>query len=174
MPLQLILGLGNYFMLTPAARRSLLVNDDISRLKLCVANGLKIKEEVSVSGAKLLHYAAAEDARGILQTLLDMGADINAVDYSSKTALYTAVQWGNVNCIKILLQRGANPNIPNERGRTPLHLATLNDSADLIALLLANGSDTSAGDEEGVTPLDVARRRQKLHIIALMDKKRLP
>lgn len=160
-------------MLSPTSRRSLLINDDIRRLQYFVANGLNINEEVSSSGMRLLHFAAAEDASGILVTLLDMGADINAVDYSSKTALYTAVQWANDNCAQILLQRGADPNIANERGRTPLHSAALNDHANLIVLLLAYGSDSSIGDEDGTTPLAVARRRQKPHIISLLDKNKL-
>ena len=58
-----------------------------------------------------------------MTTLLDAGADINAVNEADFTALHGAAFRGLNEVIKILVDRGANINARDFRGRTAYRMA---------------------------------------------------
>ena len=87
-------------------------------------------------------------------TALDNGAAIDEID--GVTALYTAVEAGNVELAKLLIDRGADVNLPVKFKRTPLYAATDGGFADLVKLLLDNGAD----------PNQLAKAQTALHVAA--------
>ena len=61
-----------------------------------------------------------------VKMLLDLGADVNAVDNNGDTAMHGAAYNIYPLVVKLLAERGADPQIwknPNKAGRTPLFIA---------------------------------------------------
>ena len=116
-----------------------------------------------------LHFAAAhyEDPE-IVQTLIDRGVDIEAVDVGGRTPLYWAAALNTPQVVALLLDLGANINARDNQGWTPLHRAALeatvanreNRLASALAkieLLLDMGADLAIADRNGKTPYQVAK-----------------
>eukprot|EP01126_Amoeba_proteus_P059441 TRINITY_DN7763_c0_g1_i5.p1 TRINITY_DN7763_c0_g1~~TRINITY_DN7763_c0_g1_i5.p1 ORF type:complete len:116 (-),score=8.55 TRINITY_DN7763_c0_g1_i5:240-587(-) len=58
-----------------------------------------------------LHFAAKEGHCEIIQTLIDAGADVNALDGLYWSALDNAVEYRKIEAIKVLLKNGATKMI---------------------------------------------------------------
>jgi len=121
-------------------------------------------------GAEPLHYAADGGQRepraqaGVIQYLISMGAEPNAVDKTGVAPLHRAVRTRSVAAVKALLDGGADLRKPNKSGSTPLHLAVQNtgksgsgsdearrQQAAIIKLLLARGARANDKDSQGKT-----------------------
>jgi cytochrome c len=85
---------------------------------------------------------------------LDNGADVNEID--GVTALYIAVEAGNIELAKLLIDRGADVNLPVKFKRTPLYAAAFGGFPDLVKLLLDSGAD----------PNQPAKSQTVLHVAA--------
>jgi ankyrin repeat protein len=71
---------------------------------------------------------AGEEAEALeaVKMLLDLGADINAIDNNGDTAMHGAAYGAYPTVVKLLAERGADPQVWKEKnkfGRTPLFLA---------------------------------------------------
>ena len=44
-----------------------------------------------------------------LRTLLELGGDPNQIDWGARTPLMEAVDWVDVDCVKLLMEKGADP-----------------------------------------------------------------
>jgi len=106
-----------------------------------------------------LHGAAFLGILELIYSLFDLEKwDLNATEFSGRTALSLAVGEGNARDVKVLLeQAGLDPNIADNRGRTPLSWAAFNCMEEAVRLLLAR-KDVSPDtpDETGRTPLSWA------------------
>src|SRR5689334_7999250 len=86
-------------------------------------------------GAEPLHYAADGGRRepraqaGVIEYLISMGAEPNAVDKTGVAPLHRAVRTRSLAAVKALLDGGAELRQPNKSGSTPLHLAVQNTGA---------------------------------------------
>jgi ankyrin repeat protein len=96
------------------------------------------------------------NAFSVANALLDAGAAINAKDKRGSTALYYAIDLGDVDFVQALLTRGALVNVKNNEGKTPLHWASYNGRQDFVRLLIEKGGDVNARDDSGDTPLCLA------------------
>ena len=77
-------------------------------------------------GLTALHFAARQGAMRTVETLVDLGADVNAVSPADNTSpLLIATINGQFDIAKYLLEHGAQPNLASDAGMTPL-FATLN------------------------------------------------
>jgi ankyrin repeat protein len=84
----------------------------------------------SVYGENLLHAVIGEFAgENIIEFVLGLGFNINAIDGAGRTALYQALYASQYTVIELLLQNGASLTTPDEDGITPLDVAhaTLDD-----------------------------------------------
>src|SRR5205823_8781529 len=80
--------------------------------------------------------AVYADARGIIELLLDGGADPNG---KSGSALFRAVQMPDPAIAKLLLERGADPNRGLAEGN-PDYLPEIAASAEMRQLLIRHGA----------------------------------
>jgi ankyrin repeat protein len=86
---------------------------------LMMAAGLETTEPLEEAGEE-------PEAVEAVQLLIDLGADVNAVDNNGDTAMHGAAYNNYPLVIKLLADRGADPRIwnrPNKQGITPLFAA---------------------------------------------------
>lgn len=86
---------------------------------LMAAAGLGTTEPLEEAGEE-------GEALAAVRMLLDLGADINAVDDNGDTAMHGAAYGNYPLIVQLLADRGANPHVWKERnkfGRTPLFIA---------------------------------------------------
>ncbi len=108
-------------------------------------------------GAEPLHYAAdgnrwePQAQTDVIEYLISIGAEPNAVDKTSVAPLHRAVRTRSLAAVRALLDGGADPRKPNKAGSTPLHLA--------VQPTGASGSGS-----------DMARRQQAAIIGLLMER----
>ena len=97
---------------------------------------------------------AAEDGKiSDLTSLLESGANINAVVDGDGTALIVAAKKGDKELVTVLLDRGADPNLASPGDGNPLIMAAREGHENLVALLLDRGAkiDTVVpGDENAL------------------------
>jgi len=87
-----------------------------------------------------LGYALGKKSYEVAQSLIFRGADVNAKDYNSWTALHLAVRTHEPKHVKFLLEHGANPKQKDDRGLEPMHYAGMSENAEIIQLLLEAGA----------------------------------
>jgi ankyrin repeat protein len=114
---------------------------------------------------------AAELGRtGVVQYLLEKGADPNRRVITGATALALAAQEANIEIARMLLAKGAEVNAREMRQATPLIIAAAMDTTtpELIRLLIDNGADVKAQDRQGRTAYDFAAMRGNKEIMDML------
>jgi ankyrin repeat protein len=94
---------------------------------------------------------------GLMKTLVERGANVDAADIGKDTPLYNAACGRDPEILKLLVAKGANINMQDSISRSPLmHAASCGDPEN-VKVLLASGADRSLKDFEGKTAADLAR-----------------
>ena len=91
-------------------------------------------------GITPLHCACIKGSKNAVDLLLDLGANINALDKEGNNCLHYAVNSNNPNLLKKLIIRGADKNLKNQKGETPYDLAVQNNYTKLVSILSARNS----------------------------------
>ena len=119
-------------------------------------------EQRSLDGYTPLHLAVKASQQRAVATLMEIKADIAAVNPNDgHTCLHDAAH-GSLQHIafELLVKHGADPNARSRLGHSPLHLILKNPNRDgslkMAALLLKCNADLDAEDSSGVTALQYA------------------
>ncbi|KAI0534365.1 hypothetical protein GGR58DRAFT_520462 [Xylaria digitata] len=94
-----------------------------------------------------LDFAASEGYLDLVQSLLDMGPQVNSCNEQFRTALHTASFAGHEAIVRLLLDVGADVNAQSERFGTALHAASFAGHKAIVQLLLNVGADVNAKSE---------------------------
>ncbi|KAI3455148.1 hypothetical protein Pfo_011811 [Paulownia fortunei] len=88
-------------------------------------------------GCSLLHLACQTADIGMVELLLQHGANINTCDSRGHTPLHHSIMRGRIGIAKLLLIRGANAEAVDKEGRTPFQLLAESaiDDVELLALM---------------------------------------
>lgn len=119
--------------------------------------------------------AISRDHRGVIQKLLDCGANVNQTDNSGRHSLFLAVESGHISLAKMLIEQGADVTKPivSPSGKTSLIHAINAKTPDyyaMLEMLYGAGADVNAAGHYNLTALHHAISEQdKKKIIALLD-----
>jgi ankyrin repeat protein len=116
------------------------------KLKLLLELGADPNVVADFGGTPLMQAIRVGDGSDIVNILLDGQADVNLPDGGGSTALFTAVQYRKLDCLRTLIHRGGNINYKNNHGSTALNeeIRSAKSSVDIIKLLIELGSDINS------------------------------
>ena len=152
---------------------------DASQAQTLVAGQPELAQQISAQAGKLLgEFAGVGNTEGVSH-LLDLGADVAAVDEEGdgywgiakkSTALHVAAWRARHDTVTLLLSRGAPVDARDSRGRTPLMLAvqacvdsywsSRRTPESVAALLAAGASDTGVVYPSGYAEVDALLRER--------------
>ena len=111
------------------------------------------------AGPELPIWAAASWRNDIvtIKAHIDDGTNIDTVDdWTGKTALHYAAEYGHLEIAELLLANGANVNRRDDDKATPLYFAAVGGFVDVARLLLDYGADINTRDKAKESPMDGA------------------
>uniref|UniRef100_A0A668AHD3 BCL3 transcription coactivator n=1 Tax=Myripristis murdjan TaxID=586833 RepID=A0A668AHD3_9TELE len=112
-------------------------------------------------GLSPLHLAVQRGHKDLARTLLEAGADINAMDIKSgQSPLMHAVESNNADMVHFLIESGCDVNSQSYSGNTALHSACGRGQVETVRLLLKSGADSSLKNYHNDTPLMVAKNKK--------------
>ena len=139
-------------------------NDAEKAVELVLNDGLDINTPALCNRTPLL-WASLSSSGEFIETLIDLGANVNAQRTDDKvTPLILSGGWNNFMAVYLLLDHGADANIGRDDGYTPLHRAVSEGFFDITKLLVQKGSNVNLQNKEGRTPLflGVANKHEQL------------
>jgi len=101
---------------------------------------IQILDVPSENGTTPLHIACSRGNRKAVDILLDLGANINAVDFKGNSCLHHAVNSNNFTILKKLVIRGVDKTIINKEGKSALQTAQENNASTAVEILSATNS----------------------------------
>ncbi|MEZ6033192.1 MAG: ankyrin repeat domain-containing protein [Planctomycetaceae bacterium] len=110
------------------------------------------------TGESRINRAIEDDDLKTLSSLLDNGADPNALDNSGNLPLQLAAARGQIDCIDLLFGYGANPNRRDRKGNTAVHIAARCHQSDALIRLIRHDGDVNMPNLHGETALHSAVR----------------
>lgn len=123
-------------------------------------------------GGTPLHWSCS---RPVIETLVDMNCNINAVNFEQRTALHVMVLRNRLECVVALLCRNADPDLADFEGNTPLHLAVKLSSIPIIQCLAIFGANLDILNNNGQSPRHLITKDQEpklLYILHAVGAKR--
>lgn len=115
-----------------------------------------------------INFGRADDVK----TLLDKGANPNAVSNAREYALTVAIGRNDSEAkliVKALLDKGANPNIYDKYNSYPIASAVVNNQTEIVGYLLDKGADYHVKTANGRTLVEVATANNNQDILKLIQ-----
>lgn len=147
---------------------------DVARVRDLLAREPGLARTFDPGGGTALHLAAFFGHVGVVEALLDAGADVNVMsrvnlpNIPRNTPLHAALAGRRREVARLLIQRGADVTAVDSAGLTPLHHAAAGGNVEIVSMLLDRGARVDARDEQGQTPLDYALRGGHEEVVALL------
>ncbi len=124
-----------------------------------------LHEAINEKGVTCLHLLARRGSKLKLEYFMNLGINLNVIDWKGRTLYHYAVLGGQKDLIAwMLIQDNLKPivNAINKKGRTPLHTAAMRGQTEIVNLLIqSNPEQVYKHDSKGETPLALAYRRAR-------------
>ena len=144
------------------------INDGEQAVELVLNNTMDINTPGLCNRTPLI-WASLSSSSGFFETLIDLGADVNAQRTNDKaTPLYLASCWNNYMAVRLLLENGADANILCYDGWSPLHVAASKGFFNVARLLIDGGSSIDLLNTLERTPLRMAVESKHYMIARLL------
>lgn len=125
----------------------------IARVKELVEAGWDVNQPDHET-VTLLHWAAINNRREIVDYLVERGARVDAIGGElQSTPLQWASRQGHLEAVVALVRAGADPALRDAEGCASLHLAAQFGHTAVVAYLVARGVPPDVPDAAGMTPL---------------------
>ncbi|MBN1799043.1 MAG: ankyrin repeat domain-containing protein [Spirochaetales bacterium] len=138
--------------------------------------GADINSQEESEGFTACSMAVFLEDIGMLQFLLELGANPNIMNKQHKTPLFIAAESGQTEIVKILIQAGADPHFINTRAYNQasntniLIAAVMSDNPETVQLIIDQGVDLNHPDSYGDPALNWAAFFGKSKVIDLLIK----
>ena len=143
-------------------------NDVEKAVELVLNDGLDINTPALSNRTPLL-WASLSSSGEFIETLIDLGANVNAQRTDDKEAPLTLSSgWNKFMAVYLLLDHGADANIASADGNSPLHTAVSKGFFDITKLLVEKGSYVNLQNKEGRTPLFLSVKNKHEQLIKLL------
>ncbi|MDQ0186564.1 ankyrin repeat domain-containing protein [Cytobacillus sp. FSL W7-1323] len=109
--------------------------------------------------------AARDGDKDHLLTLLNIGANINALDDEGNTAVMAATQQNQVEIVQVLIAHGADINIRNKRLDNVLLYAGAEGLLEIVQLAIQAGADTTITNRYGGIAIIPACERGHIEVV---------
>lgn len=106
--------------------------------------GIYRSEDTRIFGLSSLSHRIPEVYSGVVDLLLQRGANIETRDCLRASPLWWAVNWGHVSVVRTLLQQEAQSRLCDEYGLIPLSWALWNDHQEVVECLLDDHTPADA------------------------------
>ena len=116
---------------------------DVATIRTLVEADKTLLDARDSDGSTPLHYAAWKGQPEVVTLLLELGADIQAVNQNSHwgtTPLHAAAHGNQSKAARILIEKGADIHALNHRGSTPLGETKLHNATAVAKLLREHGA----------------------------------
>lgn len=124
------------------------------QLNELVRQGVPIDQRGGTMDETALIISARHGHLGMVRTLLEAGANINARTKYDDTALNAATAFCHPNVALFLIEKGADPNAKNsELGAPPILQATHCNNVDVVRALIKHKANVNDSDRRGRTAL---------------------
>jgi ankyrin repeat protein len=148
---------------------------DLAKVELLVKKGANVNSAEPKKKRTALMVAATKGQFDIVKFLYGKGADINARDSDSQTALMYASrnrfnETPDNTIAKFLLSNGAEVNVRSKKkGFTVLMLAASAGNVELVQQLLEKGADPAIKDNFGGTAVAMAQERGWTAVVSILS-----
>ncbi|KAE8386090.1 ankyrin repeat-containing domain protein [Aspergillus alliaceus] len=131
--------------------------------------GLEVKDN---DGNTLLALSAAGGRDEVIETLLDMRANIKATNNSGKSPLSLAAENGHAKAVELLVEGGGDLESKDKNGNTPLALAAMNGHVTVVELLLDAGANIDLADRNERSVWGLAKAHGQDRVVHLLSEER--
>ena len=122
-------------------------------------------------GRTPLHFAGWFSQNSPVETLVDIGIEINSKDNLYEfTALHYAARFGTTKVAEVLIAHGADIRAKDKWDYEPIHWAAYHDRPEIIELLITKGVDVNVKTSLGQTPLELAIPRRNTASLKVLRK----
>lgn len=129
--------------------------------------------ETLTLAAPPIHAATWNGHINIVETLISVGADVNATDQGGYSPLMIAAQTNDIEMIDLFLAFGADIDYAADcatcEQETALILAAENGNAETVEQLLLEGADKQKTLQSGQNALDLAKQEDYTDIVELLQ-----
>lgn len=134
-------------------------------LNQLLSQGIAVDQRGGSMDETALLVSARHGNLGMVRTLLDAGADIDARSKYNDTGLTAATAFCHADVALFLIERGADVNAKNSSyGSTPLILATECNDADVVRALIKGKANVNDINKQGATALTAAAVKGRVQI----------
>ena len=146
-------------------------NQDLETIKNLIAQDISLLYYTNEYLRTPLHTASYVGNIGIINFLLDSGANINTTDESNDNPLCIAIQTGNLKIIELLISKGADVALTSESIVSPVHYSVYHNNKELLDLLTkAHDFNINQDVYEYGTPLHTACETGNLNFVKQLIK----